>query len=62
MSSMEKSRDRESRHLWVGGLPDDVGEGSIKDFFARYVKCKLVTMQKDCVKSYYFCYHDLCNG
>lgn len=36
MSSVEKTRDRESRHLWVGGLPDDVDEVGIKDFFTRY--------------------------
>ena len=39
-SSMDKSRgdrDRVSRHLWVGGLPDDVGEGGIRDYFTRYV-------------------------
>jgi hypothetical protein len=28
-------RERESRHLWVGGLPDDIGEAGIKEFFSR---------------------------
>ncbi len=34
---MDKS-NKESRHLWVGGLPDDVDENNIKDYFTRYIK------------------------
>jgi len=26
---------KESRHLWVGGLPDDVDESKIKAYFSR---------------------------
>lgn len=29
------SRERESRHLWVGGLPDDIDETGIKDYFSK---------------------------
>ena len=29
------SRERESRHLWVGGLPDDIGEAGIKEYFTK---------------------------
>ena len=28
-------REKESRHLWVGGLPDDIDEAGIKEYFTR---------------------------
>lgn len=28
---------RETRHLWVGNLPDNIREDRIKEYFLRYV-------------------------
>ena len=36
------SRERESRHLWVGGLPDDIDEAGIKEYFSRFDVKKIV--------------------
>ena len=27
--------NKESRHLWVGGLPDTIDESGIKEYFSR---------------------------
>ncbi len=29
------SSTKESRHLWVGGLPDTIDEAKIKDYFSK---------------------------
>lgn len=30
---------RETRHLWVGNLPENINEDRIKEHFKRYVVC-----------------------
>lgn len=30
-----------SRHLWVGGLPEEIGEAEIKELFTKYIKSDL---------------------
>ncbi len=35
--SVDRSREKESRHLWVGGLPDKIDEAGIRDYFTRFI-------------------------
>lgn len=32
---------RETRHLWVGNLPENINEDRIKEHFKRYVRAKV---------------------
>ena len=33
-----------SRHLWVGGLPEDMSEQEIKDYFSKLASAVLTVM------------------